>query len=91
MRAGRPGFVWPHPRVRPSVLVESVAMANTGLDRFIGRIPITAALKTLTEADLLRVLQEPKNALVKQYTELFAASGVQLLCVSPRDPPALLH
>lgn len=51
------------------------------VDRFIGRIPITAALKTLTESDLLRVLQEPKNALVKQYTELFAASGVQLLYV----------
>ncbi|BGP26117.1 ATP-binding protein [Rhodotorula toruloides] len=53
------------------------------IPEFIGRIPITAALKTLTEADLLRVLQEPKNALVKQYTELFAASGVQLLFTTP--------
>ncbi|GAA6054040.1 hypothetical protein JCM3770_001334 [Rhodotorula araucariae] len=48
------------------------------IPELIGRLPITAALRSLTEKDLLRVLTEPKNALVKQYTELFSASGVEL-------------
>ena len=47
--------------------------------RFIGRIPITAALKALSEDDLIRILKEPKFSLVQQYTDLFAASGVHLL------------
>lgn len=46
--------------------------------RFIGRLPVVATLQTLTEADLLRVLTEPKNALVKQYEDLFRTSDVQL-------------
>lgn len=46
--------------------------------RFIGRLPVVASLSTLTESDLLRVLTEPRNALVKQYTDLFAVSGVEL-------------
>lgn len=37
-----------------------------------------ATLKALTEEDLLRVLVEPKNALVKQYEELFSRSGVDI-------------
>ncbi|CEQ40123.1 SPOSA6832_01713 [Sporobolomyces salmonicolor] len=51
--------------------------------RFIGRLPITAALRTLAESDLLRVLTEPKNALVKQYQTLLAASGVDLRFTTP--------
>lgn len=54
--------------------------------RLIGRLPITAALRSLTEKDLMRVLTEPKNALVKQYAELFSASGVELRCVELFSP-----
>ncbi|BGP50107.1 ATP-binding protein [Rhodotorula kratochvilovae] len=53
------------------------------IPELIGRLPITAALRSLTEKDLLRVLTEPKNALVKQYAELFSASGVELRFTTP--------
>ncbi len=45
---------------------------------FVGRLPIITTLQSLTEADLVRVLIEPKNSLVKQYEKLFALEGVRL-------------
>lgn len=48
------------------------------IPEFIGRLPILTALDKLTEADLVRILTEPKNALVKQYTKLLSLDGVQL-------------
>lgn len=41
------------------------------IPEFVGRIPVATALKELSEEDLVRVLTEPKNALVKQYTVMF--------------------
>lgn len=41
------------------------------IPEFVGRIPVVTALKELSEEDLVRVLIEPKNALVKQYTVMF--------------------
>lgn len=41
------------------------------IPEFVGRIPVVTALKELSEKDLVRVLTEPKNALVKQYTVMF--------------------
>lgn len=41
------------------------------IPEFVGRIPVVTALKGLSEEDLVRVLTEPKNALVKQYTVMF--------------------
>ena len=40
------------------------------IPEFIGRLPVMAALDKLTENDLVRILTEPKNALVKQYKKL---------------------
>ncbi|GAY74133.1 ATP-dependent Clp protease ATP-binding subunit ClpX [Lentilactobacillus kosonis] len=48
------------------------------IPEFIGRLPILTALDKLTEADLVRILTEPKNALVKQYTKLISLDGVEL-------------
>jgi ATP-dependent Clp protease ATP-binding subunit ClpX len=48
------------------------------IPEFIGRIPIMAALEKLTEDDLVRILTEPKNALVKQYTKLLGLDDVKL-------------
>ncbi|MCD2255248.1 ATP-dependent Clp protease ATP-binding subunit ClpX [Lactobacillus sp. CC-MHH1034] len=48
------------------------------IPEFIGRIPIIAALEKLTEDDLVRILTEPKNALVKQYQKLLSLDDVQL-------------
>jgi len=48
------------------------------IPEFVGRIPVQTALEELTEADLVRILQEPKNALVKQYRKLFELDKVEL-------------
>ena len=41
------------------------------IPEFVGRIPVVTSLKALTEDDLVRILVEPKNALVKQYVKMF--------------------
>ena len=43
-----------------------------------GRFPIRVELQSLTEADFVRILTEPENALLKQYAAMFAAEGVAL-------------
>ncbi|MEY8661485.1 ATP-dependent Clp protease ATP-binding subunit ClpX [Ligilactobacillus faecis] len=48
------------------------------IPEFIGRLPILTALEKLTEDDLVRILTEPKNALVKQYGKLLEFDGVKL-------------
>lgn len=48
------------------------------IPEFIGRLPILTALEKLDENDLVRILTEPKNALVKQYEKLLSLDGVQL-------------
>lgn len=48
------------------------------IPEFIGRLPVMTALEKLDEADLVRILTEPKNALVKQYQELIRLDGVEL-------------
>ena len=48
------------------------------IPEFIGRLPVMTALEKLDEADLVRILTEPKNALVKQYQELIRLDGAEL-------------
>lgn len=48
------------------------------IPEFIGRLPVLAALEQLTVDDLVRILTEPKNALVKQYQTLLSYDGVEL-------------
>ncbi len=48
------------------------------IPEFIGRLPVMAALEKLTEDDLVHILTEPKNSLVKQYKKLFALDEVEL-------------
>jgi ATP-dependent Clp protease ATP-binding subunit ClpX len=48
------------------------------IPEFVGRLPVISALKPLTEADLIRILREPKNALVKQYQKLFEMEEAEL-------------
>ena len=43
-----------------------------------GRFPIRVELESLTEEDFVRILQEPRNALVKQYVEMIATEGIRL-------------
>ena len=48
------------------------------IPEFIGRLPVMTALEKLDEADLVQILTEPKNALVKQYQELIRLDGAEL-------------
>ncbi len=49
------------------------------IPEFIGRLPIIATLKELDKEALVKILIEPKNALVKQYQKLFQIDGVELV------------
>ncbi len=48
------------------------------IPEFVGRAPLIVQLHPLTEDDLVRILTEPKNALVKQYQELLRMEGIEL-------------
>lgn len=48
------------------------------IPEFIGRLPVLAALDELDEKTLIKILTEPKNAIVKQYQRLFEMEGVRL-------------
>ena len=48
------------------------------IPEFIGRVPINVALEELDKEDLIRILTEPKNSLVKQYTALFDMDDVDI-------------
>ncbi|KAA8427484.1 ATP-dependent Clp protease ATP-binding subunit ClpX, partial [Acetobacter sp. DmW_125123] len=59
--------------------VEPEDLMKFGLiPEFIGRLPVIATLGDLDEAALIKILTEPKNALVKQYQRLFQMEDVQL-------------
>ena len=59
--------------------VEPEDLIKYGLiPEFIGRLPVVATLTELDEAALIQILQEPKNALTKQYAALFALEEVEL-------------
>lgn len=59
--------------VRPEDLVKFGMIPE-----FTGRLPVITTMKELSEDDLVRVLTEPKNSLVKQYRKLLAMDGVDL-------------
>ncbi len=48
------------------------------IPEFVGRMPVIAALDRLTEDDLVRIMSEPKNSIVKQYTKMLALNDVEL-------------
>ncbi len=59
--------------------VEPEDLLSFGLiPEFVGRLPVVCALQELTEQELVRVLTEPKNALLKQYAKLLGMEGVDL-------------
>ena len=49
------------------------------IPEFIGRLPIIATLEDLDEKSLIKILQEAKNSLIKQYQELFKLEGAKLV------------
>ena len=60
-------------------LVQPEDLLRFGLiPEFVGRLPVIATMNELDEADLIRILREPKNALTKQYEKLFEYDHVRL-------------
>jgi ATP-dependent Clp protease ATP-binding subunit ClpX len=49
------------------------------IPEFVGRLPIVVTLEALEEESLIRILTEPRNALVKQYQKIFSMDGVDLV------------
>ena len=59
--------------------VEPEDLVKYGLiPEFIGRLPVITSLEPLTEADLVKILVEPKNSITRQYEKLLAMEGVML-------------
>jgi ATP-dependent Clp protease ATP-binding subunit ClpX len=48
------------------------------IPELVGRLPVIVGLENLDESALVRILKEPKNSLIKQYTKLFELDGVTL-------------
>ena len=48
------------------------------IPELVGRMPVITALQGLTREDLVRILTEPKNSIIKQYVELFKLDGIKL-------------
>ena len=48
------------------------------IPEFVGRMPVVTSMSEMTEADLVRILTEPKNCIVRQYQKLLAMGGVKL-------------
>ncbi|EOH2814380.1 ATP-dependent Clp protease ATP-binding subunit ClpX, partial [Campylobacter jejuni] len=59
--------------------IEPDDLVHFGLiPELIGRLHVIASLNELNEEDMVRILTEPKNAIIKQYQKLFAIDGVNL-------------
>ena len=59
--------------------VEPEHLVKYGLiPELVGRLPVISRLDDLDEAQLIKVLTEPRNAIIKQYIKMFAVEGVQL-------------
>jgi ATP-dependent Clp protease ATP-binding subunit ClpX len=48
------------------------------IPELVGRLPVIAALQPLAVADLMKILKEPKNAIIKQYQAIFEMDGIDL-------------
>ena len=58
------------------------------IPEFVGRMPLVVSLQSLDEDALVRILTEPKNALVRQFREFFALDGVELVLADDALPAA---
>jgi ATP-dependent Clp protease ATP-binding subunit ClpX len=79
------GFAAPTLEVEDALRKEAVRhvepedlLAFGMIPEFIGRLPVLSSLDALTEDEMVQILTETKNAMVKQYTKLFSMEGVRL-------------
>ncbi len=75
--AGGRGGVEPEGSALTQVIPEDLLQFGF-IPEMVGRLPVTVGLESLDKQSLVRVLTEPKNAIVKQYQQLFSIDGVEL-------------
>ena len=80
------GFGAPHNKIERKALSETLKQLQPQdllkygfIPEFIGRLPIIVTLHHLDQQDIVRILTEPKNALVKQYQKFFSLDNVELV------------
>jgi ATP-dependent Clp protease ATP-binding subunit ClpX len=80
------GFGAPHTKIERKALSETLKhmqpqdLLKYGfIPEFVGRLPIIVTLHHLDQQDIVRILTEPKNALVKQYQKFFSLDNVELV------------
>ncbi len=80
------GFGSPHTKVERKAVSETLKRLQPQdllkygfIPEFIGRLPIIVTLHHLDQQDIVRILTEPKNALVKQYQKFFSLDNVELV------------
>ena len=76
----------PHSRQSSEILLKTLPedLNRYGMiPEFVGRIPVICSVDELTEDELVRVLTEPKNALVKQYARMFSFENTKLTFTEP--------
>jgi ATP-dependent Clp protease ATP-binding subunit ClpX len=62
----------------PQVLPEDLLKFGL-IPEFVGRLPVVTSLTNLSEDDMVRILNEPKNSLIKQYKKIFSMDNVELV------------
>ncbi len=72
------GFLKEKVKVKKDEIEAKDLIAFGLIPEFIGRIPVIATLNELSTQELIQVLQEPKNAIIKQYQALFEMDGIEL-------------
>jgi ATP-dependent Clp protease ATP-binding subunit ClpX len=80
------GFGAPHTKIERKAVSETLKLMQPQdllkygfIPEFIGRLPIIVTLHHLDQQDIVRILTEPKNALVKQYQKFFSLDNVELV------------
>lgn len=72
------GFLKKEEEVEESEIEPKEIIKYGIIPEFIGRLPVIAELKPLSIEDLVKILKEPKNAIIKQYKALFEFDGIEL-------------
>ncbi len=76
---GKSGKVGAAAAAKGSLRAETEDLLRFGLiPEFVGRLPVVCKLDELKEKDLVRILTEPRHAMIRQYTKLLAMEGVEL-------------
>lgn len=73
------GFLNSKDEIKERIIEQKELIKYGMIPEFIGRIPIIALLDSLSEEDLVKIIKEPKNSLIKQYELMLELDGVELI------------